>query len=86
MGTFVANCKNLRPVQIKEIKETLGALEKSVRAIHQALLFAEAQPGDDAGGDVSTRAKPGKETGIGARPGLASAAANDAAQSEEVKG
>ena len=32
--TFVANCKNLRPVQTKEIKEALGKLEKSVKMAH----------------------------------------------------
>ena len=37
--TFVANCKNLRPVQTKEIKEALGKLEKSVKMAHQARLF-----------------------------------------------
>ena len=32
--TFVANCKNLRPVQTKEIKDSLGKLEKSVKIHH----------------------------------------------------
>ena len=31
---FISNCKNLRPVQQKEIKELLSKTEKSVRAAH----------------------------------------------------
>ena len=58
--TFVANCKNLRPVQIKEINETLSKLEKSVRAAHQTMLFSAGYPGDD-GGDISATCKEAKE-------------------------
>ena len=38
-ATLVANCKNLRPVQIKEVKEALIKLDKSTKPGHQVKLF-----------------------------------------------
>lgn len=73
IGTFVANCKNLRPVQTKEIKESLSELEKSLRPAHQAKLFEAGQISEDTGGDTSARAKGTKETGAATRNGNASA-------------
>ena len=77
--TFVANCKNLRPVQIKEINESLGKLEKSVRAAHQAQLFSGNHHGDD-GGDISASGKEAKEIEAGQRHGNAAASAFEAPQ------
>jgi len=34
MATYLANCKNLRPVQVKELKDVFAKLEKSTKPAH----------------------------------------------------
>lgn len=68
-ATFVANCKNLRPVQIKEIKESLTKLDKSQKLGHQIKLFENHSL--DEGGDFSGNAREAKESEAGARHGHA---------------
>ena len=74
-ATFVANCKNLRPVQIKEIKESLAKLDKSQKPVHQVKLF-DNHSLDEGGADhLSANAREAKETEAGARHGHANASA-----------
>ena len=72
ISTLVSNCKNLRPVQIKEIKETLGKLEKSSKPVHQIKLFDQHGIDD---GDLSANAREAKEAESHARHGNAAASA-----------
>lgn len=72
ISTLVSNCKNLRPVQIKEYTEALGKLEKSSKPIHQAKLFDQHSVDD---GDLSANARDAKEAGADARHGKATASA-----------
>lgn len=78
MNTYLAHCKNLRPVQVKEIKEGFMKLEKSSKPAHQVKLFEAGHPSDDAVGESSANAKEGKEQEAGNRHGHASATAFEA--------
>ena len=73
ISTLVSNCKNLRPVQIKEYTEALGKLDKSSKPVHQTKLFDQNGGIDD--GDLSANARDAKEAGADARHGKATASA-----------
>lgn len=78
---MIANCKNLRPVQAKEIQAVLCKLEKSTKASHQTKLFDayHGAAGDD-GNDLGGNARDLKDSDAASRQGNANPSALEAPQ------
>ena len=58
MPAFLAACKNLRPVQAKEIQAELVKIEKSQKPQHQVKLFEASAQGEE--NDLSGNAREAK--------------------------